>query len=127
MMGPLKMLEAQGLLLIFVALGTSGQLVTEKIPLGKLVLNCTSCLNNELFGSATFGHFHRQDKQTFSMLLFRFHNTQKKVKVFLSSLTLVGYHVSLVCLLSVNKGENITKKKEKQTEHRKSFSLSFHF
>lgn len=34
-MGSLRMFGARGLLLIFVALGTNGQLLTEKIPLGE--------------------------------------------------------------------------------------------
>lgn len=36
MMGSLRMFGAGGLLLIFIALGTNGQLLTEKIPLGKV-------------------------------------------------------------------------------------------
>lgn len=36
MMGSLRMFGAGGLLLIFLALGTNGQLLTEKIPLGKV-------------------------------------------------------------------------------------------
>lgn len=36
MMGSLRMFGARGLLLIFIALGTNGQLLTEKIPLGKV-------------------------------------------------------------------------------------------
>lgn len=35
-MGSLRMFGARGLLLIFIALGTNGQLLTEKIPLGKV-------------------------------------------------------------------------------------------
>jgi hypothetical protein len=35
-MGSLRMFGAIGLLLIFIALGTNGQMLTEKIPLGKV-------------------------------------------------------------------------------------------
>lgn len=35
MMGSLRMLGAGGFLLILIAIGTNGQLLTEKIPLGK--------------------------------------------------------------------------------------------
>lgn len=35
-MGSFRMLATRGLLLIFIALGTNGQLLTEKIPLGKV-------------------------------------------------------------------------------------------
>jgi hypothetical protein len=35
-MGSLRMFGARGFLLIFIALGTNGQLLTEKIPLGKV-------------------------------------------------------------------------------------------
>lgn len=38
MMGSLRMLGAGGFLLIFIAIGTNGQLLTEKIPLGKSLL-----------------------------------------------------------------------------------------
>lgn len=34
-MGSLKMFGARTILLIFIALGTNGQLLTEKIPLGR--------------------------------------------------------------------------------------------
>jgi hypothetical protein len=36
-MGSLRMFGARGLLLIFIALGTNGQLLSEKIPLGKVL------------------------------------------------------------------------------------------
>lgn len=36
MMGSLRMFGARGFLLIFIALGTNGQLLSEKIPLGKV-------------------------------------------------------------------------------------------
>lgn len=38
MMASLRMLGARGLLLILIAIGTNGQLQTEKIPLGKSLL-----------------------------------------------------------------------------------------
>lgn len=38
MMGSLRMFVAGGLLLIFIAVGTNGQLLTEKIPLGEVFL-----------------------------------------------------------------------------------------
>lgn len=38
MMASLRMFSTRGLLLIFIALGTNGQLLTEKIPLGKVFL-----------------------------------------------------------------------------------------
>lgn len=38
MMASLRMLGAGGLLLILIAIGTNGQLQTEKIPLGKSLL-----------------------------------------------------------------------------------------
>lgn len=38
MMASLRMLGAGGLLLILIAIGTNGQLPTEKIPLGKSLL-----------------------------------------------------------------------------------------
>lgn len=91
MMASLRMFGAHGLLLIFIALGTNGQQLTEKIPLGKVFLlfmeilvmekkysaaSVMSCRGPFFPPSSSALRSSRRKKNT--SIPISFHNTTKK-------------------------------------------------
>jgi hypothetical protein len=60
------MFGARGLLLIFIALGTNGQLLTEKIPLGEVFCSLWKFMKNE------------EEKKIFVMSCWAFFTVEKR-------------------------------------------------
>lgn len=134
-MGSLRMFGARGLLLIFIALGTNGQMLTEKIPLGKVFLfygnlwitlrrreKIFSSLRNELLPFFFFS-IHRQ-KHPF-LLVFITKNVGFALWLFPLNLFLpfVRPRMSFMCLpenflhpQKKRKKDDKQRKEEKQTE-----------
>lgn len=122
MMGSLRMFGARGLLLIFIALGTNGQLLTEKIPLGKVFVlygnlwktktrttkeakNIQLPFRNELlpFSSSSGGKYWKQKTHT-TFILSVFMAQEKRDLRYVFLLTFY-FLLWLVCHLCVGEDE----------------------
>lgn len=124
MMGSLRMFGAVGLLLIFIALGTHGQLLTEKIPLGKLLVPygnfhirsfVMSCWPFSIRPTSIHISFHSKTKKGFA----------RDLRYAFSALTFYIFsllHVSFMCsleelFLQTHKKGWKAESEEKQTEN----------